>query len=354
MSAVKIGHGIFTWSREERVSNRYGAFFLDKVSYTGEGTCTPHLDYVAMNKLANGMRRTRIVCEVVESRKSGHCGDHFLKVYPTQPAVGERVEIGVGDFSYSFVEDEYNIALVPEDGRAELWLDPRLLYRLHDQTVNVWAEETSDPPHAAPVIEQVEPDGALGADDQGGIQCKRVRVEDVRVKPDFKRIGDGMFIMTPAKIEPGKRLEVEATAAEWEPTHVIMADGQTYVVMLTDKFKAGCGFAWALDELKEHIDGICEVEPAWRCVAGEWRWRNRVGSHDCVRVYPIAQGTRTAHGIVDQKRVYSATVEHHVRALSIAREMISRSMWFAVDPLPDGRVEITVKEECAAWLRERV
>jgi hypothetical protein len=36
------------------------------------------------------------------------------------------------------------VVLRPGDPRDELWIDPRKLYRLHDQTVELLIEETED------------------------------------------------------------------------------------------------------------------------------------------------------------------------------------------------------------------
>lgn len=200
----KVGYGVFTWPREERVYNRYGAFHLDREAYEGEGACAPRLDLPALNCFKG--KRVRLTVEVVESRRSGHVGDLFLKIFPTQPSVGERIVLGVGRLDVLLLDGVMCVALAPEDGRRELWIDPRLLYRAHDQTVNLYVEETKDPPHAAPVIAQAEADGTVGADDAGGIQCKRERVEDVRLAPEFERLGGGMFVMHSPEIKPGKRI----------------------------------------------------------------------------------------------------------------------------------------------------
>jgi hypothetical protein len=47
--------------------------------------------------------------------------------------------------------------LAPSDGRETFWMDPRKLYRLHDQTVDVLVEETADEFTVAPDLKASEP-----------------------------------------------------------------------------------------------------------------------------------------------------------------------------------------------------
>lgn len=205
---IEIGKGIFMWDRDERVSNRYGAFYFDASNYAGDVRRHPVL-IVSRVRAMEG-KRVRLVAEVIESRKSGHCGDMFLKVFPTQPEVGERVELGVGRLHLvkSYDGDDA-IELRPEDGRKEFWIDPRRLYRLHDQTVMVYAEETEDACHDAPVFAQVEADGAIGADGEGGIQYKRVPLDaDVRIRLNVERLSYDMIAVSVPEVAEGRRIDI--------------------------------------------------------------------------------------------------------------------------------------------------
>jgi hypothetical protein len=147
---------------------------------------------------------------VTETRESGHIGDLFHGFAPSMPDVGEVVDLGVGILDAERVEwcDDPTIVLKPGDGREHFWYDPRKLYRLHDQTVDLFVEETGDP---FTEVEYKKPneDGVVstGGDD-GALQSKSVDIEDIdKVCPEFERVGepeDHMFVMdfTPRK---GKR-----------------------------------------------------------------------------------------------------------------------------------------------------
>jgi hypothetical protein len=92
---TRHGFGIFTWDRDERVSNRYGAFYLDAVNYNQDVRVSPHLD--DLGDLVG--QRVMVWCEVVVSRVSGHLGDRALDLQPSRPDVGEIIELGVGILS---------------------------------------------------------------------------------------------------------------------------------------------------------------------------------------------------------------------------------------------------------------
>lgn len=54
--------------------------------------------------------------------------------------MGEIVDLGVGEIfvtSQDWGAGKVGIGIKPADGRETDWLDPRKLYRLHDQTVEV-------------------------------------------------------------------------------------------------------------------------------------------------------------------------------------------------------------------------
>jgi hypothetical protein len=146
MTLQLIGVGVFSWHKNERVSNRYGAFFLGMESYNGDKAVSYTLH--DMDKLTPLIgKRVKVVATVVENRKSGHVGDFFLGVGPTMPQIDDTIEIGVGTLDFNESEDHEpkswsQFILEPNDGRSELWMDPRKLYNLHDQTVEIWMEET--------------------------------------------------------------------------------------------------------------------------------------------------------------------------------------------------------------------
>lgn len=138
VTAIGLGAGILTWSPSERRTDRYGTVWLMNDGHTSESEGDPDnlLDEAAINTAAS--RTGRLVAKVVESRQSTHIGDLFHGFFPSIPDRGEIIELGEG---VAFVEvDSYAgnmIGLKPEDDRAGFWLDPRALYRAHEQLVEL-------------------------------------------------------------------------------------------------------------------------------------------------------------------------------------------------------------------------
>ncbi|WP_228714242.1 phosphoadenosine phosphosulfate reductase domain-containing protein [Prauserella endophytica] len=130
-AVVELGQGQLWWPRFERHTDRYGTIFL----CTGPDS----EDYVTFESAPVGSRG-RLVAVVLETRPSVHCGDLTRGLAPTTPAVGEEITLGSGTV---FTEPDPDtglptaVGLVPDDGRDEDWLDPRALYRCHNQTVRL-------------------------------------------------------------------------------------------------------------------------------------------------------------------------------------------------------------------------
>lgn len=204
---MKIGFGVLTWDRDERVSNRYGSVALVTAPYDSEDVCTRDLALSEMAGLVG--ERVRLWAVVTETRKSGHIGDLFLGVEPSTPEVGEAIELGVGLFALersSWDISTPNIVLVPGDDRAELWMDPRKLYRAHDQTVELHAEVTDADFTPKAELECEDPGCVSTGEADGSLQNKKI-ADPRRVCPVPERIGDGLFVIdgTP---ERGKRFIV--------------------------------------------------------------------------------------------------------------------------------------------------
>jgi hypothetical protein len=123
----ELGTGVLDWEREERISDRYG--LVELFLRPGE--------LVKLNRVTEQLHG-KLFAIVREVRESHHIGDLFHGVGPTVPEVGERVELGTGAI---FFEDDA-VGLVPDDYRTTLWLDIRGLYRLHNQTVTLYFEES--------------------------------------------------------------------------------------------------------------------------------------------------------------------------------------------------------------------
>jgi hypothetical protein len=148
---VLIGEGGLNWPASERRSDRYGRVGLQRVGpmpATTEalaagiepGTLYPTGDWILLSGMEAALAPGRLVAEVVETRQSGHIGDLFRGIGPSTPAVGERVVLGEGRLFFEEEDEGWLVGLLPADGRADDWLDPRALYRVHAQTVRLYFE----------------------------------------------------------------------------------------------------------------------------------------------------------------------------------------------------------------------
>lgn len=208
---IKLGHGVFTWSGTERRTDRYGSFNLLAEPYECADVTKPTYDTEVAKKLED--KRVRILVRVLETRKSGHIGDLFLGIGPTTPEVGEEVDLGVGILHTEPCEYDRKVTstyLVPGDSRETFWFDPRKLYRLHDQTVDVFVEETDQEFSPAPDFKKTDEEGLL-ANGDGSFQSKGVEISGrTRIKPKVERLGDGLFLMTsPGAFKQGERVKYD-------------------------------------------------------------------------------------------------------------------------------------------------
>ena len=206
---MKLGSGIFCWMAQERRSGRYGSFFLCDENYEGD----VHHDVVVDTKAVGALdgKRVRLTAKVIQSRQSGHVGDNFLKIKPVRPQDSELIEIGVGLFWIDTTpKGDTQMGLKPSDDRKDLWIDPRILYRLHDQTVEITAEETSGPD---------SPKSDLVADSDGAICVEGNKIQvrttgqlgemkNVKVLPSITSLGEGLFVVEPPQITVGHRVAI--------------------------------------------------------------------------------------------------------------------------------------------------
>lgn len=191
-----VGYGIFMWMPMERRSNRYGAFFLAASTYDESVKVAPHIDESELTKLLT--KRVRVTCKVVESRESGHCGDSFLEIVPSKPEVGEVVDLGVAMlFMAKTPEGDTQVVMKPGDDRTDLWIDPRKLYRLHDQTVHLYVEPTEDDFTPAADL-KLNGTGSVVVE-PGAYQTKKAPLP-TRGPVETETLGGGMFLIRPAKV----------------------------------------------------------------------------------------------------------------------------------------------------------
>lgn len=125
-----LGTGRLNWRRHERIGDRYGSICLmhnedngtfDLPKYTGFG---------------------KLIAIVKETRDPTHIGDLLHGFFPQKPEIGNVIELGEGDIFYA--NDEYGdtVGLKPKDNRKAFWLNPKALYRCHDQTVELSFQTT--------------------------------------------------------------------------------------------------------------------------------------------------------------------------------------------------------------------
>jgi len=198
--------GIFGWEGAERRSNRYGAIHMCSEPYEGPARALATHRGCLMTLLG---KRVHLTVKVIESRKSTHLGDQGLRIFPIQPETGETVDLGVGYLGVEPGWDGTNdIVLRPEDGRTVFWLDPHKMYRLHDQTVEVYIEETTAPCSPAPEIEASTEQEAFD-NGEGSFQLKNVAAgEEIRILPHVEDLGGGMFSFS---LQPGKGVKMKVT-----------------------------------------------------------------------------------------------------------------------------------------------
>lgn len=81
--------------------------------------------------------RGYLVATVLETRQSDHIGDSFRGLSPSTPRIGE--EITLGGPGELFIEMDFApvVGLRPDNDRETDWLNPKSLYRCHNQTVRL-------------------------------------------------------------------------------------------------------------------------------------------------------------------------------------------------------------------------
>jgi len=129
MTTHLLGEGVFNWPRMERVSDRYGYVHLQQ-----EWKAMDDPRDVGYVPLARHKGYGQLSASILVTRKSQHIGDIVRGFYPSTPASGETIVLGIGTLDYG---TEGNVGLIPQDGRDTDWLDPEALYRCHEQTVQL-------------------------------------------------------------------------------------------------------------------------------------------------------------------------------------------------------------------------
>lgn len=209
----RVGHGIFTWAGMERRTDRYGSFVLGDQPSPGKRLTAPFLDLKALKRLEG--KRVHVVCKVVVARKSEHIGDMFHGFAPSTPKVDEEVDLGVGvlHLEDAGFDGLTAVVLEPHPTRQHFWMDPRKLYRLHSQTVDLFITKTAKPcsPKANFKKELTFETEPVSMDIGDGTMQHKSKIPDgveLHIAGDVERLGGGLMIVTPPGGEKGKRRKI--------------------------------------------------------------------------------------------------------------------------------------------------
>jgi hypothetical protein len=138
-TATTLGEGVLNWSRYERIGDRYGAIHLSD-SPDSEA-------YATWDDAPAGTLGT-LVAHILQTRQSRHIGDFFRGIGPSVPEPGEEITLGRGTLFTQVDGGVPVIGVEPEDGRETDWMDPRALYRCHEQTVRLEFRPDAEPAQA--------------------------------------------------------------------------------------------------------------------------------------------------------------------------------------------------------------
>ncbi len=136
--------GALSWDGIERRLDRYGS-----VTFWDEDSEDRKLDGIPVYHNMDALEELEgtkgsLYALIVDTRKSTHIGDLFRGFKPTTPKIGDKIVLGKGRLFYHDNGNYVSIGLQPLDGREKDWLDPKSLYRCHEQTVNLYFEYMSD------------------------------------------------------------------------------------------------------------------------------------------------------------------------------------------------------------------
>ena len=130
---ASLGPGQLNWLRTEGVSDRYGYVNLWKDGQ--EET------YELPEAGKHQGKRGKLIAVVKETRNSTHIGDMFHGIGPSTPDVNDEIILGEGTLdTYTDGDGWTCVGLKPDGGRDYHWLDVPMLYRAHDQIVELFFE----------------------------------------------------------------------------------------------------------------------------------------------------------------------------------------------------------------------
>jgi len=138
--SLLIGTGVLSWPRSERVSDRYGKVMLmDEGNNSIGGGNGKNGKLTPAKDLPEAGTQGRLMVRILKTRESIHIGDFARGLSPSTPAPMQEIVLGYGELFYETDADGWvYVGLKPGDGRASDWLNPVNLYRVHEQTVELY------------------------------------------------------------------------------------------------------------------------------------------------------------------------------------------------------------------------
>jgi hypothetical protein len=130
MPEYLLGEGILNWPAMERRSDRYGYVHLSPDVIPLDFSSDEEPSYIPLKRYQG---KGKLIARILKTRQSQHIGDLCRGIFPTTPDVGEEICLGEGRLHY----EDHNVGLKPLKPRHTDWLDPHMLYRCHEQTVQL-------------------------------------------------------------------------------------------------------------------------------------------------------------------------------------------------------------------------
>lgn len=136
----EIAVGVLTWCGSERRSDRYGSVMIldPAVPHTHGslgGATAKALPLAVPPEIIDAFGTLK--AEVIEVRESEHIGDLFRGLRPGGAQVGETLVLGTGRLFKKPKVTSPQVGVNPGDGRDADWLNPTMLYRVHECVVRL-------------------------------------------------------------------------------------------------------------------------------------------------------------------------------------------------------------------------
>ena len=255
---VRIAYGIFGWEGGERRSRRYGAIHFDaSLVDESDAIVKVYHNKKALKQLRG--KRVRLIGKVLDTRESGHVGDLKHGIRPSTPEKDEEIDLGVGTLDIEPGYDETpDVVLRPNDGRQVFWIDPRKLYRLHEQTVDLFAEETEDAFAPAPDIKSSNDLDVRDTGD-GYFQVTNAEPCEIQIDPQFETLGDGLFAVSAPQPDVNGQFKARK-----------IGELDENIQLTDDENKLFTVFSAAACDLRRASDHNTH-QPCWLCMSDEAR-----------------------------------------------------------------------------------